>query len=160
VGELAIQQADHMAPWGKGSTLFIDLILGGQITNHPIGDELAKLIEDDRTVLGWFGFVHTRFPWSEASRSQPLFNFLAHSCGMTVKTLLIKLDSYTTSKKVCTFWRFNPGVKPVTTNAVASGFTPRLLEKRFGANLSRIGIIPLRKMFDTISHSSLFLAAT
>ena len=39
--------------------------------------------------------------------------------------------TYTPSKKVCTFWRFNPGVKPVTTNAVASGFTPRLLEKRF-----------------------------
>ena len=43
-----------------------------------------------------------------------------------------KISSNTTSKKVCTFWRFNPGVKPVATNAVASGFTPRLLEKRFG----------------------------
>jgi hypothetical protein len=32
-------------------------MLGGQITNHPHGDELAKLIEDDRTVLGWLVWV-------------------------------------------------------------------------------------------------------
>jgi len=24
-------------------------------------------------VFGWFWFVHTRFPWSETTQSQPLF---------------------------------------------------------------------------------------
>ena len=73
MSELRIQKADHVAPRGESSALFIDAILGCQITNHPHRDELAKLIKDDVTVFGWFWFVHTRFPWSETTQSQPLF---------------------------------------------------------------------------------------
>jgi hypothetical protein len=46
--------------------------------------ELAKLIEDGRTVLGWLWLFHNWLPWSEAALSQPLFNFLAHPYGMAV----------------------------------------------------------------------------
>ena len=44
MGKLAIQQADHVAPRSKRTTLFIHPILGGQAANHPHRDELAKLI--------------------------------------------------------------------------------------------------------------------
>jgi hypothetical protein len=56
--QLAIKKADHVASWRKCPTLFVDPILGGQTADHPDGDELAKLIEYDRTVLGWFWFFH------------------------------------------------------------------------------------------------------
>ena len=60
--QLAIKKADHVAPWRECATLFVDPILSGQTADHPDGDELAKLIEYDRTVLGWFWFVfHTGF---------------------------------------------------------------------------------------------------
>jgi hypothetical protein len=56
--QLAIKKADHVAPWRECPTLFVDPILGGQTADHPDGDELAKLIVYDRTVLGWFWFFH------------------------------------------------------------------------------------------------------
>jgi hypothetical protein len=56
--QLAIKKADHVAPWRECPTLFVDPILGSQTADHPDGDELAKLIEYDRTVLGWFWFFH------------------------------------------------------------------------------------------------------
>jgi hypothetical protein len=43
-----------MAPWRECPALLVHPIFGGQTADHPDKDELAKLIEDDRTVLGWF----------------------------------------------------------------------------------------------------------
>ena len=76
MGKLAIQQADHVAPRSKRTTLFIHPILGGQAANHPHRDKLAKLIEDDRTVLGWFWwFFHPDFLGRKSARANHFLNF-------------------------------------------------------------------------------------
>lgn len=76
VGELAIQQADNVAPWRKRPALLIDSILFGQRADHPDGDELAKLIEDDRTVFGWFWLLfHTGFLGRKSARANHFLTF-------------------------------------------------------------------------------------
>ena len=68
--QLAIKKAKHVAPWRACPTLFVDPILSGLTADRPNGDALAKLIENDKTVLDWFWFVfHTGFFWSEADQS-------------------------------------------------------------------------------------------
>ena len=54
MGELAIQQTDYVAPWRKRPALLVNPILLCQRADHSHRDELAKLIEDGTTVLGWF----------------------------------------------------------------------------------------------------------
>jgi hypothetical protein len=51
-----------VAPWRECPALLVHPILGGQTANHPDRDELAKLIENEKTVLAWFWLVfHTGF---------------------------------------------------------------------------------------------------
>ena len=58
MGKLRVKQAHDVAPSRECPALFVDSVLGGQIANHSHRDELAKLIEDDVTVLGWFWLFH------------------------------------------------------------------------------------------------------
>lgn len=52
--EVAVKQACDMALRRECLALFVHPILGSQAANHPNGDELTKLIENDRPVLGRF----------------------------------------------------------------------------------------------------------
>ena len=87
MNQVAVKQAHDMTPRRKSPALSVHPILGGQTANHPDRDELAKLIKDDRTVLGWFWlvFFHHDFLGRKSARANHFFKFLAHPYGMAVK---------------------------------------------------------------------------
>ena len=58
VGELGEEQADEMAPRGKGARLFIDGVLLGEAGSEMGRDQLAKLGEDGQLRSSWFEISH------------------------------------------------------------------------------------------------------
>ena len=66
--------------------------------NHPHWDELAKLIEYDRIVLGWFRlFLHIGFLGRKPAQANHFFNFLDHPYGMPVhvnRSLVSRVANY------------------------------------------------------------------
>lgn len=74
--KLAIQQTDYVAPRGKRTTLFVYFVFLGQRADHSYWDELAKLIENDTTVLGWFWlFFHSGFLGRKPPKANLFFSF-------------------------------------------------------------------------------------
>lgn len=57
MGELRVQQGDHLTPWAEGPGLFIDPMLASQPGDQVIGDKVAELAEDGEFTPGWLRAV-------------------------------------------------------------------------------------------------------
>ena len=60
MAQLGIEQADHMAPCGKGTRLLLLLEFASNSSNSVRGYVLAKLSKNTDLFSGWFMFrIHT-----------------------------------------------------------------------------------------------------
>ena len=69
VGELRIDQADHMTPGQEGAALFLDGMRAGQVRHQMIGNKIAELPQARKLSPRWLA-LRSFFPPPPCGRGQ------------------------------------------------------------------------------------------
>jgi hypothetical protein len=83
MGQLCVEQGDHMTPWSKGPDLLIDFGFARYLGNQELRNEVANLPQQIQFRTGWNAIVVFSHPCRVAGPSktfQPFLEILWDGC--------------------------------------------------------------------------------